>query len=204
MSEKHRGRATKKEKKKQIRATLRESLLPPYQAGGIPRTIRSLLDLAPKGLLAEGTIFEERDEAELAICEFNEMMDRKVEFKKYNDRLRSWCTHENCSYACNIRLRQFHMDGSERLVQVICNSFNHSCAPGRLNEDPCNYPTRVLAHLLLMNTHDERVLTLNESEVLLDCYTSRKTKRYTIDKVRKKYKILLYGENSKRIRLFPA
>ena len=63
------------------------------------------MDLAPEGLLREGTVFEERDEAELAVREYNEMMDRKIEFKKHNDRLRSWCPRDNCTYACNVRLR---------------------------------------------------------------------------------------------------
>ena len=62
---------------------------------GVPRKIRSLLDLAFTGMLRVGTVFQESDEGELAIHECNEMINRHVVFKKYDDKLRHGSPEKN-------------------------------------------------------------------------------------------------------------
>ena len=51
--------------------------------------MKELLSLGGGGVLCKGKVWNERDEGELAILEYNEMMERPLLLKLYRNKIRS-------------------------------------------------------------------------------------------------------------------
>ena len=165
-----RERAKKKCTKKILRARARKALIPPYWCGGIPRTIRSLSNAAASGILKKGDIFDERDSGELVIREYHEFMDRTVQFKKYPDKMRSMCPSDKCVHRCTIRYGYYDKKDSEKPVWSVRTFFPHSCPPGRSDKQACNYPSKLLAMILMYSQEGAKELTQNETSIILKMY----------------------------------
>ena len=132
------------------------------------------------------------------------MMDRSIEFKKYPDRLRSWCTRKKCTFACVIRYGSYGVEGDEEFYQGIRTLFAHSCIGGRSIKEPCNYTTTILAHILIENVKGTDEINQKQATTILNKYTKRPLCYSTISKVRSLCHSIILGEKLKRINLFPA
>ena len=196
-------RAKKKWTKKIEKDKKDKALIPPQQCGGIPRSLRCLGELTGSRILVVGAIYEERDDAELVVREYNEFMDRRVKFNKQNNKLRAFCPRKHCTFACTSRSGYYDTHDSTHRVWSIRTFFAHSCMPGRLKTEASNYTGQILPMILMFSQEDTKPLTHTEAQLILTKYVQRKLPHQTLNTVRSNKLRMMCGKITSRLHLFP-